>query len=710
MEVGEIRAKLIAETEQFETGMRQAATATEKFSTEAEKSLGEVEKSIKRLSWAEAGQGLQKLGSALKGAGADFARAAGQADDLADSLKGAFGDSADQVADWSQKIGTAFGVFSAQQVGGAAVALQKFGVAGETNLRRVADIAAGSGQSIESVALAFGKFEKFGDSKSILALQKSVGATNMELAQFGAVLDANGKILTDTPARADAARAAMESFLDDKFSGAMERQSDASARLAGEMELLKQQLGAGAHELKEQMAPALLDVVSALRGMSPELQGVVGLVTEFGGTAISGAGAAIEMGAHLKTMGLSVAGLKGALAAIPGLLSGLAAGLVAVSGPALILIGTFGALAVGLAAYTAELERTNKAAQDLLDTETKRLAGYEKNKDLVGKNAEEVKKAGKSLKDVDALIAGLTDQLERGRAEGLPQAQLDKIAGRLKDARATRSELLKQQQGPVYNVPPAPETEPGQKTPKVEESEKAREKREKKEAAAAAKAEKKRLADEKKRERERLAAQKRQEAKSRSEAAKRERERKAAERKAERARTAAEREQKKAADKAAREADRARKESEKEAKKPTEAKKAAAAVAADGAAKPGFFDKFEQDPNTKAFKDKLARNAALAQYDVFTDDRARNASNVQAGLDLLSSATQALPATAPGAARLTQAVRSGAPAETAQAVKEGLAEIRVLLEVKDGGKATRQEQSGPSGKPFKFAAPLGGVS
>lgn len=707
MEVGEIRAKLIAETDQFEAGMRQAAAATEKFSTEAEKSLGEVEKSIKSLSWAEAGQGLQKLGNALKGAGADFARAAGQADDLADSLKGAFGDSADQVAAWSQQIGTAFGVFSAQQVGGAAVALEKFGVAGEQNLRRVADIAAGSGQSIESVALAFGKFEKFGDSKSILALQKAVGATNTELAQFGAVLDSSGKILTDTPARADAARAAMESFLDDKFSGAMERQSDASARLAGEMELLKQQLGAGAHELKEQMAPALLDMVTALRGMSPELQGVVGLVTEFGGTALSGAGGAIEMAAHLKTMGLSVAGLKGALAAIPGLLSGLAAGLVAVSGPALILIGTFGALAVGLAAYTNELERANKAAQELLNTEVKRLDGYAKNKDLIGKNAEEIKKAGKGLKEVDALIAGLTDQLERGRAEGLPQAQLDKIAGRLKDARATRSELLKQQQGPVYNKP---EAGPEQKAPKVEESEKARVAREKKEQAAAAKAERKRVADEKKRERERLAAQKRQEAKARSEAAKRERERKAAERKAERARTAAEREQKKAADKAAREAERARRESEKEAKKPTEAKKAAAAVAAEGASKPGFFDKFEQDPSTKAFKDKLARNAALAQYDVFTDDRARKASNVQAGLDLLSSATQALPATAPGAARLTQAVRSGAPAETAQAVKEGLAEIRVLLEVKDGGKATRQEQSGPSGKPFKFAAPLGGVS
>lgn len=711
-DIGEIRAKLVAETEQFETGMRRAATATEKFSSDAEKSLDEVNSSLKGLKWAEAGQGIARMGAALRGIGSEFAEAAGNADDLADSLRGAFGDSADQVAAWSQQVGTAFGVFSAEQVGGAAVALQKFGQASEANLRRVADVAAGSGQSIDSIATAFGKFEKFGDARSILALQKAVGATNAELAGFGAALDSSGKILTDTPARVDAARAAMEQLLDEKFGGAMERQSDASARLAGSMELLKQEMGASAHELKEQLAPGMLDLVNTVRGLNPELLGLVGLVTEFGGGALSMAGGAIESAAHLKSLGLSVTGLKTAIAAIPGLLSTMAAGLVAVSGPALILIGTFGALAVGLAAYTAELQKANKAAEELLNTETKRLKGYADNKDLIGKNAAEIKAAGKGLKEVDQLIAGLQDQLERGRTEGLPQAQMDKISERLAQARAARGDLLKDQKSPVYNKP---EPTPGGQAPKVEESEKQRIAREKREASEAAKAERKRLAAEKKAEREREASRKRAEAKARQDEAKRERERQKQQRKAERDRAAAEREAKKQQQQAQRDAARTAKQ---QAAKPAASSSQAAQAAQARAEKPGFFGQFgdredKLDPATAAFRAKSARNAALAQSGVILDGRpTKGAGLMDAALAAIGGATGVSAEVASRARPGTAGKPPTGADKAAEAVKDALDEITIVLEVRDGSRSQRLSGSGKPGKPVKFdvSTPLGGVT
>lgn len=705
-DLGEIRAKLVAETSDFEAGMARAADATSEFSGTAEANIDAVNKSLKSINWREAGQSIAQMGGALKGIGDDFLQAASAADDLADKLKGAFGDSADQVAQWSQDIGTKFQVFSAEQVGGAATALQKFGQASEENLRRVADVAAGSGQSIESVAEAFGKFEKFGDSKSILGLQKAIGATAAELGNFGAVLDSSGKILADTPARADAAKDAMERFLDDKYAGAMERQSDASSQLAGSLELLKQELGASALEAKENMAPALLDIVERFREMSPEIKGAIGLITEYGGTALQVGGQGLQMAANLSTLGLSMTGIKTAMMAVAGAGSSMVTGFLAMGGPIGILIVSLGALAVGLAATLAEMEKANKAAEDLLSLEEKRARNLAKHKDLIGKSTAELKAMGATAKDVDELIAGMRDSME-----GASEEQKSKTRVQIEALRNSRNELPR---GDA--VSPAGVKNPG--TPRVEESEKQKAAREKKEASAKAKADKAAETARKKREAADLAAKKAAERKRLQDEAKRNRERTAADKAADRKRSAAEKAR--AREQAKQEKERQKQAAAAKPPKPTAAKTAAAAeTAAAVAVVPGFFDKFAQDDSTKAFKEIAARNAERAKSEVFLSDtpsqmRGGAIGNVLKGLTVASSAIN--PAAAAAVAGAQGATKGTAPASAEEvggavgdAFKEGIA---VTLTVNEGGKTTTQTETASPGKPAKFhhGPRMGGVT
>lgn len=739
-DIGEIRAVLVAETEAFEKGLDRASDKVDKFSGEAEKNFDRLNDSLKSINWREAGEGIARVGSTLKSAGDEFLRAAERADDLADKLQGAFGDSAGQVADWSQQIGTAFQVFSAEQVGGAATALNKFGEATEANLRRVADIAAGSGQSIESVAVAFGKFEKFGDSKSLMALQKQLGVTADELGRFGAVLDSNGKILADTPARAEAARAAMEALLDEKFGGAMERQADASARLAGSTELLKQELGEAALQAKEAMAPALLSIVDGLRGMSPEMKGAIGLITEFGGAGLEFAGTGLQMAANLKALGLGLTSIQTALAAAQGGLSAMAAGLVAVSGPALILIGTLGALAVGLAALTAATNEQTKAEEALLAIEEKRVLGLAKNADLIGKNAEEIKKLGKGVKEVDELIAGLHDQMERARAQGLPQAQQDRLAQQLATARAARSDLLQQNPNqPVYNKPAAPPPTPGEM--RIEESEKERKAREKKQAAERERQRKKQEADRKKAEAERERARKKAEAQQKAADAKRQREQRAAERKREAQRKAEERKREREKQKAEKERERAEAKRQKDSdkkqaddkQKSNAASKAASAptAAADlGSLTSGYADTFTYTGETYGLdqlgasmkgrsaadlaKEQQARNRARAEsVRVFTSEPAARGA-VGFGLDAMASGLDAVSSLA-GTALGGGGTKAGAPAGAGEQVAEALEskldamEITVKLESPDG-RTQASTKRGRDARKFEFKSGLGGLT
>lgn len=326
-----------------------------------------------------------------------FLEAAARADDLGDSLKATFGDAADAVAAFSQEMGNAGGPFSAEEFGGAAQRMQTFGAFTEEALKRAADAAAYTKQPLEGIAEAMGKFDKFQDAKSTLALQKAIGAAGEDLAKYGAKLDDNNKLLLDNERQVEDARKAIEAFMDANFAGAMERMADPAAKLAGQTNLLKQELGQASFELRDSFAPSMLSAVEAMRGLPEPLKGAVGLTIDFAANAGPAAAQALMMAAHIKTLGFSITAMSGALVAT---------------------VAVFASAAIGLALYTAEVQKANKAAEDLLSIEEKRAKALRENSALIGAGAEEWKKAGKTAKDVAETITALHDQAEQARARG----------------------------------------------------------------------------------------------------------------------------------------------------------------------------------------------------------------------------------------------------------------------------------------------------
>lgn len=430
-ELGQIKAHLVAESSEWVQGLEKGAQAIDRFEKKQAAALKRIEREQKAAAKAAAdaaqksatelksfGDGVTQMAAKITAFAGDVARSAAAADDLTDSLAAAFGDRADRMSGTIQKLGTGLGVFSDQQVRGAAVNLEKLGVASEQNLQRVVDAAAKTGKSVEGLGESFGRFEKFGDSKSTLALQKALGITGQEMAAAGAKIDATNKVLADTPARAEAARVAMQAIIDTRFAGAAAAMADDSQRLTGELELLKREVGASAHAFKESLAPAGLAVVGMLRDLSPEAKGAAGLVLEIGSSAVGAGAQALTGAANLalltqSTTACSIASKGAAFAA------GLMGNAFAVS------LGAVGLLAAGLMAYTAYLEHANAAAEKLLQTEEKRArttAGL-KEKGNVDKSGHTVSTKGATVEQLEANVAEMRDRYKKVAGDGRTVSQ-----------------------------------------------------------------------------------------------------------------------------------------------------------------------------------------------------------------------------------------------------------------------------------------------
>lgn len=413
--IGTIVAKLGLDPSQLLAGVNSAKSALQS----AAKGMGDLEtataSAFRTIQASDLGKNIRQLAS-------DCAEAAARADDLRDGLNGAFRDTAPDVANYIEALGTANGVLSDADLAQAAKTLQNFGTYSEENLAKIADAAAATGKPVESLAEAFGKFQKLGDSKSIKALQKAFGASAKDLQDFGAVLDKDGNILADTPARVDAARAALEKFSEVKFGGALDRVSDDSAKLTGELELLKRELGASTFALKEQLDSALLPYVQGLREASPEVKGFVGATIEIA----SGAGSAIpqlvSMAAQLKILGVTF--------------SAAAAGTAA-------LVAILASAAIGLGIYTNQLEKTNKAEEDFLQSQEKAARALRDNKNLIGLSAEQIKGMGKSTKDLIPVFQGLQDQLRASRDVDPNSAKTKSLEKQVRDLAKVKNDLAK---------------------------------------------------------------------------------------------------------------------------------------------------------------------------------------------------------------------------------------------------------------------------
>ena len=453
--VGKITAKFEADTKALDASLAgiegavngTTAVVTAGFS-KMEGQLAQTQKSVGQIALGgqlQAGAAVfGQLAGAVDGFRQELNRAGGDADDLRDRLAATFGDIADEkaaLAEQSLTLG-----FDPEQTANALVTLKKFGADSEQTLAKIQDAARFTNQSVDGLAEAFGKFEKFGDSKSLLALQKQLGVSNQDLKAFGAALDANGKPLLDTEARLQAAKTALEEYTKVNFTGAAARQADAATQLQGNLELLKREVGLNVTQFKEGFAPALNVGVNALRGMSDGTKAALGLGVEFVGMAASMGATALTAGAQLVILAGNATVMARATQAATLASNGLRTALTFLTGPVGILVTLTASLALGFAAYTAELEKANAAAEDLIAIEEKRAKGLKENQDIVGKSAEELQKMGKSTRDVGNVILGLNDQVQAARNTGNTDLAA-KIAGQIAQLRVERSRLAEIQAG-----------------------------------------------------------------------------------------------------------------------------------------------------------------------------------------------------------------------------------------------------------------------
>lgn len=460
--VGRITAKFDADTKDLDASLRgiegavngTSATVTAGFS-KMEGSLSKASASIAAASnkttaavdklvlkdKLEAGVALfGRLAGAVDGVRQEFNRAGGEADDLRDRLSATFGELADEKAKLAEeqiKLG-----FDADSTANALVTLKKFGADTEDTLKRLQDAARFTNTDIAGLAESFGRFEKFGDSKSLKSLQKELGISNQDLEKFGAVLDKTGKPLLDTEARVAAAANALREYQAVNFTGAAERQADAATRVAGELEALKREVGLNVTAFKEGFAPAILTVVQNLRGMSDGTKAAIGFAAEFIGTGASMAATGLQIGSQLvllsqnatvanfatKALTISTTALRTAMA---GLATPLGIVGIALTGLVILAESTIGAFKD----LYIETDKLTKIDAD-------RLKLGAQNKDLIGKTAAEIKAMGKTNKDVGDEILALQDQVAFANENGAT-ARAEKIKQQIRDLKVVQAELAK---------------------------------------------------------------------------------------------------------------------------------------------------------------------------------------------------------------------------------------------------------------------------
>ncbi len=461
-DVAEVRASYVLESSPWETGMTRIVQSTVQGGAQIEtglqavqaevadtaQAIGEAatatEEAAKRFSFQQAAQAgiasLQSLAGSLSGFRSELVEAAGQADDLADHLQGVFGNAAEEMAALSEQQ-IVIGI-DPEAAASVLTTLNKFKLASAENLTFVEDAAAKTGVPMGALAEKIGRIAELSDSKAYTSLAKNLGASVPVLKSLGAEFDNNNKVLLDTPERLQAAIGALREFGQTNFSGAAAAMADDTTKLQGELRLLKQEIGGNIVAFEEGFAPAGRTLVSVLRDLPGPVKTFVGLGTEF-----------VTVGASMATTGLQVAtnvsllttntalmanAQRAALAASGAFQGGLTALLGAMS-PLVIILGS---VAIGLAVYTAELEKSNKAAEDLLATEERRAQNLKANKDLIGQSAEDLKRQGRDLKDVNDVILGLQDQIQAARNAG-NTSLVNKLQGQVRELIQVRSELGK---------------------------------------------------------------------------------------------------------------------------------------------------------------------------------------------------------------------------------------------------------------------------
>ena len=415
---------LSASTQALESGLKSAQDAIGKVKTEAEglgessttagDQLGSIARNDRIQALATAGEKISEISGKVGALADKFLEAGRELDDLKDTV-GTFtgAGQVDAMTNSLRQMSVELGV-PAKQLVDAQQRLELFGVTGTDMLQRVADAAAGSGKDIQQVGEVVAQFLS-GNERAQMQLEKMLNIPPDALAEFGAVVDANNKVLMDTPAHAEAARVALEAMLDGQFAGKAKAMVDPVDVLDGKIQVLTQDIGENTLAVKNYLAEAMLPWLDTLSGMPDSMKAVVGIGTEVVGTVGGIAGQGLQAAAALKLLGVNSA-LAGTAMATAGNVGKM--GMMALASPIGIAITLIGGLALGFHRYTQELESANQAAESLLQTEERRAAALRTHADHIGKSAGELKRIGVKSSELVDVIGGMQDQAQAARNVG----------------------------------------------------------------------------------------------------------------------------------------------------------------------------------------------------------------------------------------------------------------------------------------------------
>jgi hypothetical protein len=415
---------LSASTGALESGLKSAEDAIRNTgdeasklgdkSTEAGDKLGEIASAQRIQTLMAAGEKISEISGKVGVLAGKFLEAGKELDDLKDTI-GTFtgADQVDAMADSLRRMSVELAI-PAQTLASTQQRLELFGATGTSMLQAVADAAAGSGKDIQSVGDTVAQFMA-GNERAQLQLEKMLNISPDALVQFGATIDANNKVLFDTPAHAEAARVALESMLNSQFAGKAQAMVDPVDVLDGKLRVLTQDIGENTLAVKNYLAEAMLPWLDTLSGMPDSMKAVIGIGTEVVGTVGGIAGQGLQAAAALKLLGVNSA-MAGTAMATAGNVGKM--GMMALASPIGIAITLIGGLALGFHRYTQELESANQAAESLLQTEERRAAALRQHKDYVGKSAGELKRIGAKSSELVDVIGGMQDQAQAARAAG----------------------------------------------------------------------------------------------------------------------------------------------------------------------------------------------------------------------------------------------------------------------------------------------------
>lgn len=361
---------------------------------------------------------VNELAAKMRELSGEFAEAAREQAKLTRNIAEGFGKAnAGPIVDQIEELGIKFGV-NEEQATQAAKALQKYGQFGKESFEDVIHAARETGTSIEAAAEAFGKFEKFKDARSARAFKGAFGIDPEEMAAQMGMIDDAGKIFFKTQEEAERFGEALHKALAEKGKNAAQVQQGAAAQLRGELQQLKEEIGAGLVEKQNRLAESIMPVVKGMREWSAETKAYIGIGTQLAATMGTGLGTALQWGASLSLMGVNMKSIGKLFGETGQGVKALSTAFLGMSGTMLGIVAVGGGLIAFALEYKKATEDLWAAESKLLEIESRRAQLGARNADVIGKSADQIRAMGKTAKDVANEIEGLHDRLEQANKVG----------------------------------------------------------------------------------------------------------------------------------------------------------------------------------------------------------------------------------------------------------------------------------------------------